>query len=924
MLWGTREHPETDTMRCTSLLLASLTTILLGAPARAADETLQTIAGFGIGDGEPATQVRLTYGRYSALDAAGNLLIPEALTNRIRRVDAVTRIITTVAGTGVPAPAGDGGPAHSASLLYPEQVAFDAAGCLYVGGTSTLRKIAPGADGLITGAPDETISSVAGVVAAALAADAAGTVFYADSQPTGATIRRIDPSTGAATRVVGGGMLVFSDGIRGTDVSFSRISACSFGPDGALYFADPLRVYRLDPGADGVVTGASDETLSRLPGQFQYVYGVLADDDGSFFVSDAGRIQRVDRLTGVVTILTGYGTINPATYLYPAAFGLRFDAERNLVYGNTLGIYRITPGADGHVRGAADERLEVIVGSGRWTSGDGGPALDARLSVVQGLACDAHGNLFISELNSDGGVRVDATTGLFSNGAFVRRIDAATGVITRVAGNGTLPSSGDGGHPLDAGVNDPRGLAFDAAGNLYIADYFGKRVRRVTPGADGIVNGGADETISTFAGGGTLAPEGVPATSAQLWPGFLAFDAAGGLYLTTLGKVARISPETGLIGTVYTATSSIAGIGLAPDGALLVAEGPRIRRIDAAGATTIAGTDTQGFGALQNGGHPRAGSFFEMSGFSVDGDGNIFVSEHNYYWDIRRSRILLINPANEFVRILAGAPWMGEDTLGKSPDGTLATASKLYFPSSVIPTPDGALVFSEEYIQRDIHTVRTFRPDLAVPEWPEGATIEVRDAQQTFATLVFPQARYAGGALRRYRVFQDTWLTRIIPAPADPDAPIQLDISGIPGTEYAVRVVADAPNGAMSASLRGTFRTLPVLDVRIDVKPRATPNSIKLGSGGSVPVAIFGSDTFAAERTNPLTVRFASSWVDLRGNGTYMATPEDVDGDGRLDFIVHVATEALQLTAGDTEAELTGQTADGILFRGKDSVRVVE
>lgn len=111
--------------------------------------------------------------------------------------------------------------------------------------------------------------------------------------------------------------------------------------------------------------------------------------------------------------------------------------------------------------------------------------------------------------------------------------------------------------------------------------------------------------------------------------------------------------------------------------------------------------------------------------------------------------------------------------------------------------------------------------------------------------------------------------------------------------------------------------------VRIDVKPGSDPNAINLGSGGVVPVAIFGDAGFDATTIDPLTVSLASAPVRLRGNGTPQANVTDVDGDGWLDLVVHVDTSALVLSDVDVAAVLRGKTASGADFEGADTIRVV-
>jgi len=114
-----------------------------------------------------------------------------------------------------------------------------------------------------------------------------------------------------------------------------------------------------------------------------------------------------------------------------------------------------------------------------------------------------------------------------------------------------------------------------------------------------------------------------------------------------------------------------------------------------------------------------------------------------------------------------------------------------------------------------------------------------------------------------------------------------------------------------------------VVRVNIDIKPGSFPNSINLGSSGSVPVAILSTENFDAATVDPSTVTLASAPVKMKGKGTPMASLEDVNGDGRLDLVVHVNTEALQLSDADTEAVLEGTTFGGKRIRGVGSVSVV-
>ena len=147
--------------------------------------------------------------------------------------------------------------------------------------------------------------------------------------------------------------------------------------------------------------------------------------------------------------------------------------------------------------------------------------------------------------------------------------------------------------------------------------------------------------------------------------------------------------------------------------------------------------------------------------------------------------------------------------------------------------------------------------------------------------------------------------------------------TAVPGS----RVLATI-QGSNSAKTRfftaaQTIRLAAAIDVRVDIKPGIQPNSINLGSNGVVPVAIVSTVSFDARTVNPSSVTLAGSHVRLKGKGTPMASVEDVDRDGLPDLVVHVSTEALQLTDADALAVLEGLTHDGIPIIGADSVRIV-
>src|SRR5262249_55448296 len=158
--------------------------------------------------------------------------------------------------------------------------------------------------------------------------------------------------------------------------------------------------------------------------------------------------------------------------------------------------------------------ITTVVGNGTASfGGDGGPAIGAGLNTPRAIALDGAGNLFISDTSNNR----------------VRKVDAGTGIITTVAGNGNGDFGGDGGPAVNASLSFPIGIALDISGNLFIADPGNNRVRRVD------VKTGF---ISTFAGNGrsSFTGDGGPAVNAGLnTPTSLAIDSSGNLFISDPG-----------------------------------------------------------------------------------------------------------------------------------------------------------------------------------------------------------------------------------------------------------------------------------------------------------------------------------------------------------------------------------------------------
>lgn len=380
--------------------------------------------------------------------------------------------ITTIAGTGVAGSRGDGGAATAAELDDPARLLFDAQGNLFIADTGNhrVRRITPGADGIITGASDETISTIAGTgvpggagdggrattaqlnAPAGLALDTQGRLFIAEQN--GQRVRMVVPGadgiiTGAVdeliTRVAGTGVAGSSgNGGPATAARLHKPTALVFDAPGALFIADESNesIRRIDPGGDGLITGAADELLTT-------VAGILA-------------------LGGTPT--DGL----PATWSRlddPAGIG--FDVFGNLFIADKDNnrIRRVVPGADGRITGALDEIISTVAGTGiSGFSGDGGAATAARLQRPESLVVDMRGNLWLADERNDRIRRVVPG----ADGRITGALDET--IMTLAGGGATL---GDNGPPTAAKLDRPEGVVVDTAGNLFIADTNQHRVRRI-------------------------------------------------------------------------------------------------------------------------------------------------------------------------------------------------------------------------------------------------------------------------------------------------------------------------------------------------------------------------------------------------------------------------------------------------------------
>jgi hypothetical protein len=273
-----------------------------------------------------------------------------------------------------------------------------------------------------------------------------------------------------------------------------------------------------DSGDGGPATAAS----------FKDPIGVAVLPDGSFLIADAGagRVRRVSP-TGIITTVAGNGTRGFSGDGGPATAAEIFDPNGLAVMPD--GGFLIADGDYVVRRVFPDGTITTVAGTGvQGFSGDGGPATAAQLNLPYSVAVTPDGGFLIAD----------------SGNRRVRRV-SPTGIITTVAGTGVQGSSGDGGAATAAQLNDPTGLATTPDGGFLIADFFGNRVRRVSPTG----------VITTVAGTGALAVlrngDGGPATAANIdLPFAVALTPSGGFVFSEEGNAAVRFVDSAFAGAV--------------------------------------------------------------------------------------------------------------------------------------------------------------------------------------------------------------------------------------------------------------------------------------------------------------------------------------------------------------------------------------
>jgi sugar lactone lactonase YvrE len=352
--------------------------------------------------------------------------------------------------------------------------------------------------------------------------------------------------------------------ISGTSASLRYPNSVAVDGAGNVFFADENHVVlRLDA-KTGILTlvagtgtpGYSGDGDLATSAQLSSPHGVAVDATGNVYIADTAncRIRKVSVSNGAITTVAGNGTCGFGGGSGPAT-SVQLQSPAGIAL-DSLGNLYIADSGNNVVRQVSlpNGTIATVAGSGNYGySGDGGSATLAQLKTPFGVAVDSLGkNLYIADTGNN---RVRQVSG---------------GVITTVAGSGTLGYSGDGGSATSAQLSLPWGVAVDSSGNLYIADVDNNRIRMVSSGV-----------IATVAGStaGYSGDNGPPASSQLYLPDGVALDSSGSLYIADsynnrVRKVTNPATNTGVITTLAgNGTSGYSG-----DGGLATSRGTVYRR----------------------------------------------------------------------------------------------------------------------------------------------------------------------------------------------------------------------------------------------------------------------------------------------------------------------------------------------------------
>jgi uncharacterized repeat protein (TIGR01451 family) len=572
--------------------IASLTFVILACAFSVAGQAVNQINTVAGGGAEPsvATSAYLPQPYAAVRDTAGNTYISVPTLNTVFEVNT-SGTLSAYAGNGISGFSGDGGAAISAQLDFPEGLAIDGNGNLFIADTNNERiRRVDGTTHIITtvaGSEDPFAGSFGGNGGAAtnarlngpegVAVDANGNLFIADT--SNGVIREVSASTGNISTIAGGASALGCPSGPSSGAGFANPTSIAVDANGNVFVSDQNLqiVCKITPSL-AISTYAGTLGTSAIPGQpngdggagtsatLLSPTGLTTDGSGNLYIADSGdpKIRKVTASTGVISTVAGIGLIcanaqEPACGDGGAATSAAFNFPRGVFY-DSLGNLVVADTDNQRVRvigTGATPTVTALAGGG--TGGDGGAGTSGILGLSQYVVVDSSENVYALE----------------SNGERLRELNAATNNLSTVAGDGYggatidctgttcgAANNGDGGPATQARFVFPDSLATDSSGNFYILDESAKVLRVINNQSSAITVAGVTIQPGDIA---TIAGNGVPCTGSAFptcgdggaaksagfnVPYAVAVDPTGNVYIADAGlSTVRVVNTAGTIST---------------------------------------------------------------------------------------------------------------------------------------------------------------------------------------------------------------------------------------------------------------------------------------------------------------------------------------------------------------------------------------